>query len=114
MSLFLLLLVGISYSNNLTIYKNSLKRIRHKEKTVIIKNASASEVFDYMDRIGNTGEHMTKKSMAMMGSKLKLAQLSSNANEEESDENVALALILALILYPEPDSNRHVSEDNGV
>lgn len=28
--------------------------------------------------------------------------------------NFALALFLALILYPEPDSNRHASEDIGV
>lgn len=37
------------------------------------------KVFAYMDSIGNTGAHMTKRSMAMMGSKLKLTQLSENA-----------------------------------
>ncbi|PZR18957.1 MAG: hypothetical protein DI539_15735 [Flavobacterium psychrophilum] len=32
-----------------------------------------------MDNIGNTGMHMTKNSMPMMGSKLELEQLSENA-----------------------------------
>ncbi len=47
-----------------------------KTKTLnILINAHAQSVFTYMDNIGNTGMHMTKSSMPMMGSKLELQQL---------------------------------------
>jgi hypothetical protein len=59
--------------------EDSLKRIKCQEKSVVIKNTTADTVFAYMDQIGNTGAHMEKRSMAMMGSKLKLTQLSENA-----------------------------------
>ena len=49
-----------------------------KSKSPIIY-ATPAEVFAYMDNIGNTGMHMTKSSMPMMGSKLELKQLSENA-----------------------------------
>ena len=49
-----------------------------KSKSIIIL-ASPAQVFAYMDNIGNTGMHMTKSSMPMMGSKLELKQLSKNA-----------------------------------
>ena len=68
-----------SYSNKKFFTKDSLKRIKFQSKSILIKNISTERVFAYMDNIGNTGEHMTKKSMAMMGSKLKLIQLSENA-----------------------------------
>ncbi len=58
--------------------KDSLRRIKHREKIVVVQNTNVADVFNYMDRIGNTGEHMTKKSMAMMGGKLKLTQLTEN------------------------------------
>ncbi|MEO8149142.1 MAG: SRPBCC family protein [Bacteroidia bacterium] len=44
----------------------------------IIIYSSPEKVFAYMDNIGNTGMHMTKSSMPMMGSKLELKQLSEN------------------------------------
>ncbi|MEO7922207.1 MAG: hypothetical protein ABIR30_00865 [Chitinophagaceae bacterium] len=49
-----------------------------KTKSIII-HASPENVFAYMDNISNTGMHMTKSSMPMMGSKLILQQLSENA-----------------------------------
>ncbi|MEO7176525.1 MAG: SRPBCC family protein [Saprospiraceae bacterium] len=49
-----------------------------KSKNIII-HVSIEKVFAYMDNIGNTGMHMTKNSMPMMGSKLVLKQLSENA-----------------------------------
>lgn len=58
---------------------DSLKKIKFQSKSIRIKNTSADSVFAYMDKIGNTGAHMEKRSMAMMGSKLKLTQLSENA-----------------------------------
>ncbi len=45
----------------------------------IIINSTPAKVFAYMDNIGNTGMHMTKSSMPMMGSKLELEQISENA-----------------------------------
>lgn len=48
-----------------------------KSKSIII-HASPEKVFTYMDNIGNTGMHMTKSSMPMMGGKLVLQQLSEN------------------------------------
>ena len=47
-------------------------------KSIII-HSPAEKVFAYMDNIGNTGMHMTKSSIPMMGSKLELKQLSENA-----------------------------------
>ncbi len=44
----------------------------------ILIHSSSEKVFAYMDNIGNTGMHMTKSSMPMMGSKLELKQLSEN------------------------------------
>lgn len=49
-----------------------------KTKSIVIHSTPES-VFAYMDNIGNTGMHMTKNSMPMMGSKLELKQLSENA-----------------------------------
>ena len=48
-----------------------------KSKNILI-HSSPEKVFAYMDNIGNTGMHMTKSSMPMMGSKLELKQLSEN------------------------------------
>ena len=53
-------------------------KVTIKSKSIIIY-ASPAEVFAYMDNISNTGMHMTKSSMPMMGSKLELKQLSENA-----------------------------------
>ena len=47
------------------------------EKNIIIHSAP-EKVFAYMDNLGNTGMHMSESSMMMMGSKLKLEQLSTN------------------------------------
>jgi hypothetical protein len=58
--------------------KDSIKRIKFQSKCIIIQNTSPEKVFAYMDEIGNTGAHMEKRSMAMMGSKLKLTRLSEN------------------------------------
>ncbi len=44
----------------------------------ITVHASPEKVFTYMDNISNTGMHMTKSSMPMMGGKLELKQLSEN------------------------------------
>lgn len=49
-----------------------------KSKNIII-HVYPEKAFAYMDNIGNTGMHMTKSSMPMMGSKLELKQLSENA-----------------------------------
>ena len=51
--------------------------MKTKSKLVFI-HSSPDKVFAYMDNIGNTGMHMMKSSMPMMGSKLQLQQLSSN------------------------------------
>ena len=48
------------------------------KKNLLIQS-SPEKVFAFMDNIGNTGMHMTKSSMPMMGSKLELKQLSENA-----------------------------------
>ena len=79
--LFILLLFSQieCYSNPYPSMKDSLKRIKFQTKSSIIQNTSPENVFAYMDKIGNTGAHMEKRSMAMMGSKLKLTQLSENA-----------------------------------
>lgn len=50
----------------------------------ILIHAPSEKVFAYMDNISNTGMHMTKSSMAMMGSKLELEQLSENATGPNS------------------------------
>ena len=47
-------------------------------KSIIIYSKPEKD-FAYMDNIGNTGMHMTKSSMTMMGNKLELKQLSKNA-----------------------------------
>ena len=51
--------------------------MKTKSKHILI-HSSPDKVFAYMDNIGNTGMHMMKSSMPMMGSKLQLQQLSSN------------------------------------
>ncbi len=51
--------------------------MKTKSKYILI-HSSPDKVFTYMDDIGNTGMHMMKSSMPMMGSKLQLQQLSSN------------------------------------
>ena len=45
----------------------------------ILIHSTQEKVFAYMDNIGNTGTHMTKSSMPIMGSKLEFKQLSKNA-----------------------------------
>jgi len=45
----------------------------------ILIHSTPEKVFANMDNIGNTGMHMTKSSMPIMGSKLELKQLSENA-----------------------------------
>ena len=45
----------------------------------IIIHSTAEKVFACMDDIADTGMHMTKSSIPMMGSKLELKQLSENA-----------------------------------
>ena len=52
--------------------------INNQSKNIII-HSTPEKVFAFMDIIGNTGMHMTKSSMQMMGSKLELKQLSENA-----------------------------------
>ena len=49
-----------------------------KSKSIII-HSSREKVFQQMDDFSKTGIHMSKSSMMMMGSKLKLEQLSTNA-----------------------------------
>jgi hypothetical protein len=51
--------------------------MKTKSKTVVIQ-ASADTVFSYMDKLSNTGMHMSKSSMPMLGNKLELEQLSEN------------------------------------
>ena len=53
-------------------------KLKNLQKGIIIK-VLPEKVFGYMDNINNTGMHMTKSSKPMMGSKLKLKQLSENA-----------------------------------
>ncbi len=52
--------------------------MKTKTKNILI-HSTPEKVFSYMDNIANTGMHMTKSSMPMMGSKLELKQLSENA-----------------------------------
>ncbi len=52
--------------------------MKTKIKSIHI-HSTPDKVFAYMDNISNTGMHMTKSSMPMMGSKLVLQQLSENA-----------------------------------
>ena len=54
--------------------------MKTKSKIIIIKS-SPEEVFAQMDDFSKTGMHMSESSMMMMGSKLKLEQLSSNSTE---------------------------------
>ena len=49
-----------------------------KSKTILIHSTPA-KVFAQMDDFSKTGMHMTESSMMMMGSKLTLEQLSTNA-----------------------------------
>ena len=51
--------------------------MKNFKKSILIQS-SPEKVFAYMDNIANTGMHMTKSSMPMMGSKLELKQLSKN------------------------------------
>ena len=51
--------------------------MKTKSKTIIIKS-SPEKVFAQMDDFSKTGMHMSESSMMMMGSKLKLEQLSTN------------------------------------
>ena len=57
--------------------------MKTKSKYIFI-HSSPDKVFAYMDNIGNTGMHMTKSSMPMMGSKLELNQVSENATGLDS------------------------------
>lgn len=50
-----------------------------KTKSIII-NSSLEIVFQQMDDFSKTGMHMNESSMMMMGSKLKLEQLSKNSS----------------------------------
>lgn len=52
--------------------------MKTKSKSLTI-NSSPQKAFDQMDDFSKTGMHMSKSSMMMMGSKLKLEQLSDNA-----------------------------------
>ncbi len=52
--------------------------MKTKSKSIII-HSSREKVFQQMDDFSKTGIHMSKSSMMMMGSKLKLDQLSTNA-----------------------------------
>ena len=47
-------------------------------KSILIQS-SPERVFAFIDNIGNTGMHMNKSSIPLMGSKLELKQLSENA-----------------------------------
>ena len=53
--------------------------VASKSKTAII-HSTPEKVFAYMDDLGNTGMHMKERSGMMMGSKLKLEQVSENPN----------------------------------
>ena len=48
-------------------------------KKVILIHSAPEKVFQQMDDFSKTGMHMSESSMMMMGSKLKLEQLSKNA-----------------------------------
>lgn len=48
-----------------------------RTRSIVIR-ASPEHIFAYMDNISNTGMHMMKSSVPMMGSKLALEQLSEN------------------------------------
>lgn len=52
--------------------------MKTKSQSILV-HSSPDKVFAYMDAIGNTGMHMTKSSMPMMGGKLELIQLSKNS-----------------------------------
>ena len=52
--------------------------MKTKSKSIFI-NVTPEKVFAQMDDFSKTGMHMSESSMMMMGSKLKLEQLSSNA-----------------------------------
>ena len=52
--------------------------MKNKTKDIII-HSTPDKVFAQMDDFSKTGMHMTESSMMMMGSKLKLEQLSPNA-----------------------------------
>lgn len=51
----------------------------HYEQSIDIK-ANPNEVFAFMDDIHNTGWHMEKSSMPMMGSRMEVEVLSKNSN----------------------------------
>jgi len=51
--------------------------MKTKSKSILI-HSTPEKVFVQMDDFSKTGMHMTESSMMMMGSKLKLEQLSSN------------------------------------
>ena len=53
--------------------------MKTKSKSIII-NSSPEIVFQQMDDFSKTGMHMNESSMMMMGSKLKLEQLSKNSS----------------------------------
>lgn len=52
--------------------------MKTKTKSIFI-HSTPEKVFQQMDDFSKTGMHMTESSMMMMGSKLKLEQLSTNA-----------------------------------
>ncbi|QEM07131.1 hypothetical protein DIU31_027840 [Mucilaginibacter rubeus] len=51
--------------------------MKTKSKSVLI-NSTPEKVFNQMDDFSKTGMHMSESSMMMMGSKLRLEQISSN------------------------------------
>ena len=51
--------------------------MKTKSKSILIYS-TLEKVFAQMDNFSKTGMHMTESSMMMMGSKLKLEQLSTN------------------------------------
>lgn len=53
--------------------------MKPKSKSILI-HSTPEKVFQQMDDFSKTGMHMTENSMMMMGSKLKLEQLSPNAS----------------------------------
>jgi hypothetical protein len=52
--------------------------MKTKSKSILI-HSTPDKVFSQMDDFSKTGMHMSESSMMMMGSKLKLEQLSTNA-----------------------------------
>ncbi len=52
--------------------------MKTKSKSILI-HSTPEKVFQQMDDFSKTGMHMTESSMMMMGSKLKLVQISTNA-----------------------------------